>query len=66
MTYLYSIGTVESIIDLTFSIPDLIEEIQNWAINEEAHAVSDLKVITFEIQSTRLEIASEPRTQRYN
>lgn len=66
MTYTNLNGTGESIIDLAFSTPNLTWEIDNWTINEEAHAGSDQKVNTFAIYSTSIEIVPEPTTQRYN
>jgi hypothetical protein len=60
-------GTGTSVLDLTFSSPELTDQATNWAIDHEAFAGSDHESIRFELKSTRTLLSDTPTSpQRFN
>lgn len=65
-TYTYANGTGQSVINLTFSTPDITEQMRNWATDEDAHTGLDHEVIYFKVQSEEIDTVPEPTSRRYN
>jgi ribonuclease HI len=65
-TYYSRTGRSQSVIDLTFTSPEVDIDVINWAIDDEAHTGSDHLPIRFDIISASLETVESPTNSKYN
>jgi hypothetical protein len=65
-THYYQQGTRSSVIDLTLASPAMMEEVGNWAIDDELATGSDHEVIRFDIQTVHPDIEPTPPPERLN
>src|SRR5436853_5217868 len=63
-TYHYSNGS--SVLDLTFSSPQITDLVSNWAVDEDNPISSDHEMIMYEITANNDNQVLPPRTERWN